>query len=420
VSTSTQPASSQDNAAQPDRGLPGLLYGEAEEELRAAVRDLLQERAGWSAVLARTETSEPYDTGLWRVLAADVGCAGLLIPESHGGAGASYREAAVVAEEAGRAVAPVPYLGSAVVATAAALSAGDAELLSGLAEGTVTAALAVPFASKPSAGQPSVSKSGPSQQGATRTGTGPAATVRVVSPQPGDAPGQARLTGVVAGVADALPASVLLVPADGVPSGLYAVEAGAPGLTVTPVVSLDQTRPLADLTLDGVPARLLASGPDAGRAVAAALAAGAAMLAAEQLGVAERCLEMTVTYLKERYQFARPIGSFQALKHRAADLWVAISQARAASRYAAACLADGDADAPVAVALAKAACGDAATLAAQECVQLHGGIGFTWEHPAHLYLKRATSSSIGFGTPDWHRASLASLAGLPPAPAGPR
>jgi alkylation response protein AidB-like acyl-CoA dehydrogenase len=246
--------------------------------------------------------------------------------------------------------------------------------------------------------------------------------VRVAPPQPGDAAGQARLTGVVTGVADALPASVLLVPADGVPAGLYAVDAGAPGLTVTPVVSLDQTRPLADLTLDNVPARPLASGQDAERAVAAALAAGAAMLAAEQLGVAERCLEMTVAYLKERYQFARPVGSFQALKHRAADLWVAISQARAASRYAAACLADGDADAPVAVALAKAACGDAATLAARECVQLHGGIGFTWEHPAHLYLKRATSSSIGFGTPDWHRAALATLAGLPPAPAaaGPR
>ncbi len=164
-------------------------------------------------------------------------------------------------------------------------------------------------------------------------------------------------------------------------------------------------------------ARPLASGRDADRAVAAALAAGAAMLAAEQLGLAERCLEMTVAYLKERYQFARPVGSFQALKHRAADLWVAISQARAASRYAAACLADGDRDAPVAMALAKAACGDAATLAARECVQLHGGIGFTWEHPAHLYLKRATSSSIAFGTPDWHRAALARLAALPPAPA---
>ena len=423
MSTSTQPARSHDGAAgdgsahndtvgQPGRDLPDLLYGEAEEELRAAVRDLFKERADWSAVLARTETSEPYDTGLWRVLAAEVGCAGLLIPESHGGAGASYREAAVVAEEAGRAVAPVPYLGSAVVATAAVLSAGDAELLSGLAAATVTAALAVPFASKPGgSGQPG---------GSGKPGAGPVATVRITLPQPGDAAGQARLTGMVTGVTDALPASVLLVPADGVPSGLYAVDAGAPGLTVTPVVSLDQTRPLADLTLDSVPARALASGPDADRAVAAALAAGAAMLASEQLGVAERCLEMTVAYLKERYQFARPVGSFQALKHRAADLWVAISQARAAARYAAACLADGDADAPVAVALAKAACGDAATLAARECVQLHGGIGFTWEHPAHLYLKRATSSSIAFGTPDWHRAALASLAGLPHAPAGPR
>ena len=405
MSTSTHPAPSHDGAAhdgasvQPGRDLPDLLYGEAEEELRAAVRDLLQERSGWSDVLARTETSEPYDTGLWRVLAAEVGCAGLLIPESHGGAGASYREAAVVAEEAGRAVAPVPFLGSAVVATAAALSAGDEELLSGLAGATLTAALAVPFASKP--------------------GASPAPTVRVGPPQPGDPAGQARLTGAVSGVADALPASVLLVPADGVPAGLYAVEAGAPGLTVTPVVSLDQTRPLADLTLDSVPARPLASGPDADRAVSAALAAGAAMLACEQLGVAERCLEMTVAYLKERYQFARPVGSFQALKHRAADLWVAISQARAAARYAAACLA-GDPDAPVAVALAKAACGDAATLAARECVQLHGGIGFTWEHPAHLYLKRATSTAIAFGTPDWHRASLARLAALPPAPAGPR
>ena len=410
MSTSIEPGLARDDSGQQDKGLPSLLYGEAEEELRAAVRDLFQERADWSAVLARTETSEPYDSALWRTLAAEVGCGGLLIPESHGGAGASYREAAVVAEEAGRAVAPVPYLGSAVVATAAVLAAGDAELLSGLAGATVTAALAVPFASKPGTSRHSPARAG-------QTGAGPALTVRVAQPQPGDPAGQARLTGVIRGVADALPASVLLVPADGVPAGLYAVDAGAPGLTITPVVSLDQTRALADVILDGVPARPLASGPDADRAVASALVAGAAMLAAEQLGVAGRCLEMTVTYLKERYQFARPIGSFQALKHRAADLWVAISQARAASRYAAACLADGDADAPVAVALAKAACGEAATLAAQECVQLHGGIGFTWEHPAHLYLKRATSSSIAFGTPDWHRACLASLASLPPAPA---
>ncbi len=383
--------------AAPERAVPDLLYSAEEQDLRDAVRSLLAERADWPAVLARTETGDTYDTGLWQVLAAEVGCAGLLIPDADGGAGASYREAAVVAEEAGRAVAPVPYLGSAVVATTALLAVPDADLLAGLAAGTLTAALAVPFASRPSDYLPGV---------------------RVGAPRPGDPAGQVRLTGTIAGVADALPAAVLLVPADGVPAGLYAVQAGAPGVTVTPVVSLDQTRQLADLTLDSVPGRPVAAGPAAAAAVRAALTAGAAMLAAEQFGLAEKCLEITVSYVKERYQFARPVGSFQALKHRLADLWVAVSQARAAARYAAACLAEGDPDTPVAVALAKAACGDAAMLAAQECVQLHGGIGFTWEHPAHLYLKRAKSTSIGFGTPDWHRGTLASLAGLPGPGAG--
>ncbi len=396
-------------AAVAGRGTPSLLYDEAEEDLRGALRALLQQRAGWPAVLARTETADTYDTALWRALAAEVGCAGLLIPERHGGAGASYREMAVVAEEAGRAVAPVPYLGSAVLATAVALRSSDAALLRGLASGELTATLAVPFATRP-AGH------GPRRSG-TAGGAARPGSVRVANTEPGDPAGQARLTGTVPGIADALPAGVLLVPADGLLAGLYAVDAAAPGVRLEPVVSLDQTRQLADLTLDRAPARTVAAGPPAVDAVASALAAGAAMLAAEQLGVAERCLELTVSYLKERYQFARPVGSFQALKHRLADLWVTVSQARAASRYAAACLAGGDPDAAVAVALAKSACGEAATLAAQECVQLHGGIGFTWEHPAHLYLKRAKATSIAFGTPDWHRSALADLAGLPPAPA---
>jgi len=388
-------------------GMPDLLYGETETELRAAVRALLDDRAGWRDVLARTETPETYDAGLWRALAADVGCAGLLIPESHGGAGASYREAAVVAEEAGRAVAPVPYLGSAVVGTAALLpaggsggpaprdgTAGDDQLLSALADGTVTAALAIPFTVAP--------------------GTSPRPTVRLGAPGAArEAGGGYRLSGTVADLADALPADVLLVPADGVPYGLYAVRAAEAGVSLAPVVSLDMTRQLADLTLDDVPARRVAAGPTAQRALAAALAAGAGVLASELLGTAERCLEITVAYLKERRQFARPVGSFQALKHRVADVWVGVTQARAAARYAAACLAAGDPDAPVAVALAKAACSDIAVRAAQECVQLHGGIGFTWEHPAHLYLKRAKSASIGFGTADRHRASLAGLVNLP-------
>jgi alkylation response protein AidB-like acyl-CoA dehydrogenase len=376
--------------------LPDLLYGDTETELRAAVRSLLDDRCGWREVLARTETAQTYDTGLWRTLAAELGCAGLLIPEASGGAGASYREAAVVAEETGRAVAPVPYLGSAVVATAALLAAGDADLLAALADGSVTAALAVPFAAAPGA-------------------SGRTPTARLGPPGPGQEDGGYLLSGTVAGVADALPADVLLVPADGVPYGLYAVRTADGGVSVTPVVSLDMTRQLADVTLDSVPARRIAAGADAEQAVAAALTAGAAVLASEQLGLAERCLEITVAYLKERHQFARPIGSFQALKHRAADLWVGVTQARAAARYAAACLAREDPDTPVAVALAKAACSDIAVRAAQECVQLHGGIGFTWEHPAHLYLKRAKSSSIGFGTADHHRASLAGLVNLPEA-----
>jgi alkylation response protein AidB-like acyl-CoA dehydrogenase len=388
---------------EPDRQLPDLRYHETEEDLRGVVRGLLEDRCPPSALLARIESKDPADAGLWRSVAAELGCAGLLIPESHGGAGASYREAGVVAEETGRAAAPIPYLGSAVVATAALLASGD-EVLTRLASGEVTAALAVEFARMPPASVPGAAWS---------------FGVRISAPQAGDPPGTGRLTGTVAGVADAPLAGVLLVPADGVPFGLYAVDAGAPGLGIVPVVSLDATRPLADITLDGVLARPVVTGEGAAHAVAGALTAGAGMLACEQLGVAQRCLDMTVAYLKERHQFARPVGSFQALKHRVADVWVAVTQARAAARYAAACLAEGDADTPVAVALAKAACGDAAVLAAQECVQLHGGIGFTWEHPAHLFLKRAKSGSIAFGTPDRHRAVLASLVGLPPPPGGP-
>jgi alkylation response protein AidB-like acyl-CoA dehydrogenase len=218
---------------------------------------------------------------------------------------------------------------------------------------------------------------------------------------------------MVGAVADALPASALLVPAEGVPGALYLVEANAPGVHRTPLVSLDMTRQLCQITFDDAEARPVVIGAAAEAAVSAGLAAGAAILAAEQLGLAQRCLDMTVAYVKDRRQFARQVGSFQAIKHRLADLWTTIALARAASRYAAACLADGDPDAPVAVALAKSACSDAAVLAAHECVQLHGGIGFTWEHPAHLYLKRAKAASVAFGTPGAHRAALASLANLP-------
>jgi len=409
-----------------------LLYSDTERDLASALADLLASRAKPGDVAARTEKPETCDTDLWHTVAAEIGIAGLLIPEALGGAGASYRELATAAEHFGASVAPIPYVGSAAVATAVLLSAARsaaaapetaagsspfssartaapntpvvspgaathgtpvspaADLLRRLADGTVTAALAVETSVRPGTPFPS--------------------RVRVAR---SDGVGVARLRGMIPGVADALPADVLLVPADGVPNGLYLVEANAPGLHRTPVVSLDMTRQLCDVSLDDVPARQVVVGAAAEAAVTAGLTAGAAILAAEQLGLAQRCLDMTVAYVKERRQFARTIGSFQALKHRLADLWTAIALARAASRYAAACLAADDPDTPVAVALAKSACCEAAVAAAQECVQMHGGIGFTWEHPAHLYLKRAKAASVAFGTPGAHRDALATLVNLP-------
>jgi alkylation response protein AidB-like acyl-CoA dehydrogenase len=390
--------------------IPDLLYSDAERALSDALASLLADHGGLDKALARVESAQTYDDKLWEAVAADLGCAGLLIPERDGGAGASYREAAAAAEVLGSYVAPVPFLGSAVVATAALLSVAEgaqpatatpftpakaaADLLAKMADGGVTAALAVPFATAPGSGFP--------------------ASVRVAGPRPGDAAtGVARLRGMVSGVADALPAGMLLVPADGVPHGFYLVDMAAEGVGKAPVTSLDMTRQLCDLSFDDAPATLIASGQAASRALDAALAAGAGILAAEQTGLAQRCLDMTVAYVKERKQFARPVGSFQGLKHRLADLWVSITQARAASRYAAACLATGSADAKIAVALAKAYCSEVAVQAAQECVQMHGGIGFTWEHPAHLLLKRAKADSIAFGTADAHRTALASLVDLP-------
>jgi len=381
--------------------IPDLLYSDAERALSDALASLLADRGGLDKTLARIESAQTYDDKLWQAVGADLGCAGLLIPERDGGAGASYREAAAAAEVLGSFVAPVPFLGSAVVATAALLSVAEGvatDLLAKMAGGGVTTALAVPFASAPGSGFP--------------------ASVRVAGPRPGDAAtGVARLRGMVAGVADALPAGMLLVPADGVPQALYLVDMAAEGVAKAPVTSLDMTRQLCDLSFDDVPATLIASGPAATRALDAALVAGAGILAAEQTGLAQRCLDMTIAYVKERKQFARPVGSFQGLKHRLADLWVSVTQARAASRYAAACLATGTLSDPgdtnVAVALAKAYCSEVAVQAAQECVQMHGGIGFTWEHPAHLFLKRAKADSIAFGTADAHRAALASLVNLP-------
>ncbi|GAB7102668.1 acyl-CoA dehydrogenase family protein [Streptomyces phaeofaciens JCM 4814] len=356
---------------------PDLLYSEEEEALRSAVRDLLADHCDAPGVIARTESDAPHDLAAWKALGDGMGLAGLLVPEDLGGQGATHREAAVVLEELGRAVAPVPYLTSAVVATEALLACGDEELLGRLASGRTIAALAVGLHLAP---------------GAAFT------AVRVE---------EGALYGELTGVADAVAADVLLVPAED--GGLYAVSvADTDAVTVTPQISFDLTRPLAGVTLAGAPGRRLG---DAGPAVHRALRAGAGLLASEQLGLAEWLLTETVRYLKERKQFNRPVGGFQALKHRLAQLWLEVVNLRAAARAAADALATG-VDTEVAVAVAQAYAAGVAVHAAEEALQLHAGIGMTWEHPVHLYLKRAKADSIAYGTAGAHREALAELVDL--------
>ncbi len=370
----------------PSPAAADLLYSDVEDDLRAAVRDVLADRCPPSAVLARCESGAPYDPDLWRTLAVGSGLAGLLVPEESGGQGASAREVAVVLEELGGAVAPVPFLGSAVLATTALLRCDDPGPLERIASGEAVATLAVPFTTGPGGAFP----------GAVRAGA------------------DGTLTGRVTSVADAVTADVLIVPAVGTDGpGLYEVAAGAAGVRIEPATSLDLTRPVADVTLEGAAARPLAAADAAAGALEAALLAGAGLLASEQLGVAAWCLEQTVGYLGERRQFGRVVGSFQALKHRLADLWLEVVSARAAARAAADALATGSPDAPVAVCVAQSFCSDVAVHAAEECVQLHGGIGMTWEHPAHLYLKRAKADQLALGSPGRHRALLAGLVDLP-------
>jgi alkylation response protein AidB-like acyl-CoA dehydrogenase len=365
---------------------PDLLYSQEEEDLRAAVRDLLADRCDAASAIARTTSvgtgaGEPHDRTLWKSLAGDMGLAGLLVPEERGGQGAGHREAAVVLEELGRAVAPVPYLTSAVVATEALLACAGEEadrLLAGLASGRTVGVLAVSL-----------------------------------NTAPGDVPRTARvesgtLHGEFTGVADAQAADVLLVPGDD--GALYAVDATAGGVTVTPRVSLDLTRPVDTVTLDGAAATRIAD--DWAGAVERALRAGAGLLASEQLGVAEWVLTETVGYLKERRQFNRQVGGFQALKHRLAKIWLDVVNLRAVARAAADALATGSTDAEVAVAVAQTYASRVAVHAAEEAVQLHGGIGMTWEHPAHLYLKRAKADSIACGSAGRHKERLAELVDL--------
>src|ERR1700733_9809717 len=358
-----------------------LLYSDTEDALRDSVRHLFADRCP-PELVARAYDPTPQDfSKVWRRLAGELGVAGLLVPESLGGAGAGAREAAVVMEEIGRAVAPVPFLSSAVLATVALLRAGETETLSALARGELTAALVVPLSTAP----------GDSIVGVDIGADG--------------------LTGTVSSVAGAGAADVLVVPVAGSDGlELHTVSRSAPGVQVSPLLALDMTRPLANVRFSAASSTHV--GP-ADTAVAAALETGAALLASEQLGIAQWCFETTLAYTKQRKQFGRAIGSYQAIKHRLPGLWVEVNSVAAAARYAADTCARQDKDVSIAAAVAQAYCSGAAVHAAEECVQLHGGIGMTWEYPAHLYLKRAKSDQLAFGTAYRHRARLAELVDLP-------
>jgi len=356
-----------------------LLATDVETDLRATVRALLADRCAPDAITAMYDGDRSIVDALWQVFAADLGLAGLLVPETLGGAAASAVEAAAVLEELGRACAPVPFLTSSVVATSVLLACADdaaaREALGAIAGGDRTAVLVVPLSLDPDGVLSSITAT------------------------------DGRLSGTVRSVAGALEADLMVVPvhaADGV--AVYLVECAE--ATIEPVVSLDMTRQVADVNLDGAAGRLVLADGEA--AVRSGLLAGAGLLASEQVGVAQWCLEQTVAYLKVRRQFGRPVGGFQALKHRIADLYAEVEAASAAARYAAAALATGE-DIPIAARVAASYCSDVAVHAAEEAVQLHGGIAMTWEHPAHLYLKRAKADQIALGTPSQHRAGLASL-----------
>jgi alkylation response protein AidB-like acyl-CoA dehydrogenase len=331
--------------------------------LRDAVRTLLAKRSGSAAV--RRALTEPggYDATLWKVLCEQIGVAALAVPERFGGAGAGSREVQLVMEELGRALTPSPLLGSVLAAsllTGLGDAAASARLLPRIAEGAVTA---VAWA-----------------DGDGRWGDGAVSAA-------GD-----RLAGEAHYVLDGDVAEILLVIAG---SAVYEVDVAAVERTHTP--TMDPTRRLARIRLDGVAGARIGA-EQARPALAAALDHAIVALVAEQVGAAAAALDMTVEYTKVRRQFGRPIGSFQALKHRMADMYVLLEAARSAA-YAAG-------DATLHPSVAKAYCSEAFQTIAAETIQLHGGIAITWEHDAHLYFKRAHGSAALFGSPREHANRL--------------
>ncbi|MHB8695038.1 MAG: acyl-CoA dehydrogenase family protein [Solirubrobacteraceae bacterium] len=353
------------------------------EELRAVLRRFLAAKSPVLRTLEVMESAEGYDRAVWQQMSEQLALPALIIPERYGGQGYGMRELGVVLEELGRVVYMGPLFATTVLATHALVLSGDEDacdrLLPQIAGGACTATLA-----------------------AFERGRGWAPDALNVEATPDGV--SWRLNGSKDWVLDGATADVLLVSArsdDG--ASLFLVERASEGVEVEPISVLDLTRPLAAVSLDGARATRIA-GADV---VPAVLRTALAALACEQAGGAQACLEMTVAYAGERLQFGRPIGSYQAVRHRCADMFVAAEMASATARGAARAIAEDDPDREVAVAVAKSYCSEAFLSIAECTIQLHGGIGFTWEHPAHLYFKRAKSSALMFGDPAAHRARIA-------------
>ncbi|WP_395106255.1 acyl-CoA dehydrogenase family protein [Actinomadura sp. SCN-SB] len=367
---------------------------EEREELRATVRALLEAKSSEEHVRRAMESERGYDEALWTQMADQVGLQGLAFPAEHGGDGYGFAELGVVLEELGRALTPSPFLPTVVLAGTALTASGDtaaqAAHLPGIAAGKTTATLAV-------AEGDGLWDTGSLTTTATRDGAG------------------WTLTGRKWFVLNGATADLILVvaQADEGPS-LFAITGDAPGLVRTPLRTLDLTRPLARLDLTAVPAAPVGEPGSAAAIVARVLDHGTTALAAEQVGGALACLKASVAYARERVQFGRPIGSFQAVKHKCADMLVRVQLADAAAHEAADALTGAE-DAPdpaVAAAVAHVVCSEAFMFVAMENIQVHGGIGFTWEHPAHLYFRRAKSSQLLFGGPAVYHERLLSRMGL--------
>lgn len=353
-------------------------------DLRATVAELVAKRSPEAEVRRLMATDSGYDPTVWSELAA-IGLLGLAIPEEFGGSGASAAELAVVAEQFGRALLCAPYLSTAVLTPYLLLALGDtaecAEVLPKISAGELLATVAFAEA----------------EQGSARPPRHPS-TVAVRTA------GGWLLTGEKTYVLDAGSAQRFYVLAQ-TDSGtaIFAIDSGAPGLAVTALSTVDQTRKQGSITLADTPARLVGTDTAGGPALDRALDRAAVALIAEQAGGALHAVELSVGYARTRYQFGRAIGSFQAVKHLCVDMLLEAQSALSAARHVAAAFDAADPDRFADLALAQAYCSDAFVAVAANTIQVHGGIGFTWEHPAHLYVRRARTDAQIFGDPAWHR-----------------